>query len=1183
MRLASLHLRAYGPFERAVLDLDAPRAGLQIVHGPNERGKSTALRAIGALLFGFAPRTEDAFGRDYAALRVGAVVEDGGRRLALMRRKGTQRTLFEFDPASGEERPDRTVEQAVVDGLLGGVDAARFAAMHALGSDQLRLGGRTLLDSGSELGATLFEAAGGVPRLRAVAAALKAEADALFLPNGRVPRLNLALAELAAGTEAARAAGLRPRDWARLRDERDRAEDSVRAIEARLREQRARQAHVDRLIGLGPQVARLEALQLRIAALHDAPRLAPDAGERLAALRQSLEESERACADALADRDRLLAALGALDPSQPHLDAAPDIVLLGARLEDLEAVRRARPGLLAAEETATLTLRRALAAIDPDPASADATPAQAAARAESLAPPRAQVAEARRLASAHRALEARRTDAVDACRLAGRALALSRTALQAAQAPADVSVLAAALDAAAADGDLERRTAALRARLEADDTALSAQAAALEAQDVRALARLALPSAGEVERASQAARAGLAGIESLRERIAALLDETAPLRAAREALAGQRAVVDRDALQSARTARDAQLAEARGAADEAARTQAFGALEADILAADRAADARFDDAARIADLESLTARITAADGRVEALRERLAQAGSALAEAGRAWHARLHAAGLPPLEPSDWPERLARQARLLDALRLRDELAADLRAGEADIARHLGLLDDAWRAVRHEPPALPTLAGRLAHGRALIEASRLAAAEHRRLQEAHLRDADELAAREAVLAGFEASFAAAAPAWAAAATALALDAGVSCTALEARLEAFDALRDALAVWEGAERERRLADGRLDAFRADAASLARRLGVAPPAHDAEPAFVAGCGTALADAQRARDERMRLQGERATLEAGLAVAERRRDEARAGLEALRVQAGVADPTALADAVARSDARREALGEAERTESTVRATTGAAHDALLAALAASDASGLLAEREALGQSIADHESERDAALGERTRSQAALDAVDGDGAASRAAEAVRDRLAASARLAVDVARLRLARELLEQSVQRHAQRVQGPLLSAASRWFARITDGRWGALRPDWSGDRQVLLAEREDGVRLPVEQLSEGTADALFLALRLAAIDVRLGASPPVPLLLDDVLMTFDDGRAARTLQGLAELGERNQVVYFTHHAHLVELARSVLPPGAVSVTELRQGPAPADTDAGAKVA
>lgn len=1181
MRLASIHLRSYGPFERAVLDLDAPRAGLQIVHGPNERGKSTALRAIGALLFGFPARTEDAFGRDYATLRVGAVIEDGGRRLALMRRKGTQRTLFEFDPVGGDERPERVVEQAVIDGLLGGIDAARFAAMHGLGSDQLRLGGRTLLDSGSELGATLFEAAGGVPRLRAVAAALKTEADALFLPNGRNPRLNLVLGELAASTEAARAAGLRPRDWARLRDDRDRADESVRGLEARLRDRRERLARVDRLIGLAPQVARLDALRRRLSELDDAPRLAPDAVERLAAWRQSLEESERACADALAERARLESAVGLLQPSQPHLDAAADIVLLGARLDELEAVRRDRPALAVAEEAATLTLRRALAAIDPETAARLATPAQLAARADALLPPRAVVSEARRLAAARRALDGRRTDAAQASDLAERALERSRAALQATQAPANASMLGAALEAVAADGDLEHRAATLRARLDAEDVALAAQAAALGDLEVRVLARRALPSAPEIERAAQGARARRAGLDALRERIAAALDEATLLRAAREALLGQRALVGREALLAARAAREARLHDAHGASDDAPRGLAFAALEAAIGDADRLADARFDDAARIADLESLARRIADSDARIAALRESFVQDEAAHAEADRAWRVRLAADGLPPLDPTDWPDRIARHARVLDALRARDELAAELHAVQADIARHLGLLDEAWQTLRRDLPALPTLAGRLAHGRALIDEARLVSGEHRRLSDAHGRDQQDLAARTRTLAELDEALAAAAPDWAAVATALTLEADADCAVLEARLESFDTLRDALLAREGAERGLRIADDRLEALCADAAALAQRLGMAAPAHDAVPGFVAGCGMALAEAQRAREEHVRLQGELATLQAGLAAAGRRRDEALAGLEALRLQAGIGDAALLPDAVLRSDARRAALGEAERTEATVRAATGAAHELLLAEVAASDEAALLAEREALARSIAEQESGRDAALVERTRAQTALDEADGDGAASRAAEAVRERLAASARLAVDVARLRLARELLDQAVQRHAQRVQGPLLAAASRWFARITGGRWEALRPDWAGDRQVLLAERSDGTRLLVEQLSEGTADALFLALRLAAIDVRLGAAPPVPLLLDDVLMTFDDGRAARTLQGLAELGVRNQVVYFTHHAHLVDLARSVLPAEAVSVTELRQGPPepePPDADA-----
>jgi uncharacterized protein YhaN len=136
---------------------------------------------------------------------------------------------------------------------------------------------------------------------------------------------------------------------------------------------------------------------------------------------------------------------------------------------------------------------------------------------------------------------------------------------------------------------------------------------------------------------------------------------------------------------------------------------------------------------------------------------------------------------------------------------------------------------------------------------------------------------------------------------------------------------------------------------------------------------------------------------------------------------------------------------------------------------------------------------------------------------------------------------------------------------------MLAAAARWFARLTGGRWRDLRPEWSGEQQVLGAVRDDGARLRVDQLSEGAADALFLALRMAAIEVRLGSAPPVPLLLDDVLASFDDARAALALEALAELGQRNQVVYFTHHAHLVEIARRATPAGRVAIRELEHGP------------
>ena len=78
------------------------------------------------------------------------------------------------------------------------------------------------------------------------------------------------------------------------------------------------------------------------------------------------------------------------------------------------------------------------------------------------------------------------------------------------------------------------------------------------------------------------------------------------------------------------------------------------------------------------------------------------------------------------------------------------------------------------------------------------------------------------------------------------------------------------------------------------------------------------------------------------------------------------------------------------------------------------------------------------------------------------------------------------------------------------------------------------------------------------LSEGTRDQLYLALRLAALELQHGPSARVlPLIADDVFINFDDARTAAGLQVLGELSRQRQVLFLTHHAHLVPLAQQVL--------------------------
>jgi len=47
---------------------------------------------------------------------------------------------------------------------------------------------------------------------------------------------------------------------------------------------------------------------------------------------------------------------------------------------------------------------------------------------------------------------------------------------------------------------------------------------------------------------------------------------------------------------------------------------------------------------------------------------------------------------------------------------------------------------------------------------------------------------------------------------------------------------------------------------------------------------------------------------------------------------------------------------------------------------------------------------------------------------------------------------------------------------------------------------------------------------------------------------------LPLVLDDILINFDDLRAKATFEVLGKLSQKTQVLFFTHHTRLVEIAK-----------------------------
>jgi uncharacterized protein YhaN len=146
----------------------------------------------------------------------------------------------------------------------------------------------------------------------------------------------------------------------------------------------------------------------------------------------------------------------------------------------------------------------------------------------------------------------------------------------------------------------------------------------------------------------------------------------------------------------------------------------------------------------------------------------------------------------------------------------------------------------------------------------------------------------------------------------------------------------------------------------------------------------------------------------------------------------------------------------------------------------------------------------------------------------------------------------------RLRLATHLLENQIERFRKENQGPLLRKSGAVFKAITQGAFNELGAEFNADDiPILVGVRPDQSKVPVEGLSDGSRDQLYLALRLAALDRYLEEHEPMPLILDDLLITFDDERAKAILPQLGSLAKRTQIFLFTHHEHLVELCRQTL--------------------------
>jgi uncharacterized protein YhaN len=279
----------------------------------------------------------------------------------------------------------------------------------------------------------------------------------------------------------------------------------------------------------------------------------------------------------------------------------------------------------------------------------------------------------------------------------------------------------------------------------------------------------------------------------------------------------------------------------------------------------------------------------------------------------------------------------------------------------------------------------------------------------------------------------------------------------------------------------------------------------------------------------------------------------------NDARLDIENLQRAARVNSVDDLRAAIGRSDRLRSSQRELDAVNKALAEDgDGLAVSDLIAECDEADLDDIAAREQCIGQELAGLRERLMQAREVQADARRAFDAI---GGSDRAARAAADRQAALSEIqdiAEEYVNIRSGVLLLQWAVERYRREKQAPLLKRAGALFAVLTGGSFRDLQLEFDEhDKMHLAGVRSDSATVPVSGMSTGTADQLYLALRVAAVEDSLDHGTPLPFVADDLFINFDDDRAAAGFKVLGELARKTQVLFFTHHQHLVQVARQAM--------------------------
>jgi uncharacterized protein YhaN len=1163
MRIAALRLLAYGPFTNRSLEFGG-HPGFHLVYGDNEAGKSTTLRALSSVLFGYPHEVIDNHRHDAKDILLGAeLVAKNCKSLSFQRRRRGKNALADINGAA--------LEESAVARLFGGASREIFESVFALDHRRLHEHAQALLSGRGSLGVALAAAGAGLADLKAALDRLKRERTELFLPGGSKPELNKRISRLQELRKETRQRLVSLPEYRKREKEIAIVEEDLAETRVRERQFEAELAKLGRIARILPLRARLAASRAQLDALAAVPTLPPDASER-----RIKAESERTGAEAaIAQADKALSELteaaARIVVDQTVLQNAQAIESLSQRRGSVEDAERSLPRRDAEREQLYQNVGDLLA---------KAEIGGAATELGTLLPSLVKRRQVESLARKGREIATKKAAAADRTAKTTQALELTQERLKAAGELRDTRALGAALRAADELGDI-RATIVDRTRVLADKKKMAQVEIAglgLQPGDASLLRALAVPSDETVTRYRQRFTAVEAEEGKLAARTGQLNEQLVDIEKRITELAQGVGVATREQLQEVREQREAMWVVLRGiyvdrksGLEERARALAgdvdlAGALELKTEAADRTADAIIAHSKEAAELSLSISRrdqvrqsLADAEAQSEAIRKKR----EALEEDWRStWPAEL-AAVYPPAEMAGWLKR--RETILREDRECQAEAVAISSLENKDQEATTRLAEALAPLTPVAPQAsLPKLRV-LARG--IVDSAAAEATRHATALKALEIAQGEAKDSGATLARLQDESTAWSTTWQSALRNAGMDEGLAidpATTIIEIMTQLDALKPQIDQLTH----------RIDAMSSESQAYRQEIdALGPLAADYNASSALEISRQLDErlrrARAAAAELRNLEGQQKLHEEANRKAQEQLDRSKRALEALCLAAGCEDAGQLAEVEQR--ARRKQQYEHERDDLEARILDQGSGLSLVDLLA--ECEGV--DGDNLSAGITDRQTERtkltatvEALMKQQAELRAAFDAMFGK---SEAAESRQDAANVEAEITNLVQRysdLALQEIVLRQAIDLYRERNQGPILGRAKDLFSQLTNGAYSGLRVDVDENSEpILIAEHTVRGSLEIEALSDGTVDPLYLALRLAAVQEHNATQEPLPFVADDLLLNLDNMRAQAALRVLGGMAEDNQVLFFTHHEHMVTLAETIVPANVLTVHRL----------------